>query len=90
MGSVFTIQAPTSKSYFCNRFSIWKYLTSLSTSVRKTTILITTHYIEEARQASAVGLMRNGRLLAEDAPERLVRTSTVKSGWDLSIRRVRF
>jgi ABC-type multidrug transport system ATPase subunit len=45
---------------------------SLSSGVKKTTILITTHYIEEARQASAVGLMRNGRLLAEDAPDKLV------------------
>ena len=63
-----------SQFYICDLCSIWKYLMSLSTSVRKTTILITTHYIEEARQASAVGLMRNGRLLAEDAPDRLVRT----------------
>jgi ABC-type multidrug transport system ATPase subunit len=51
-------------------FSIWKYLMSLSSGVKKTTILITTHYIEEAKQASAVGLMRNGKLLAEDCPSR--------------------
>ena len=57
-------------------FSIWKYLMSLSSGLKKTTILITTHYIEEARQASAVGLMRNGRLLAEDAPDKLVTNNT--------------
>jgi ABC-type multidrug transport system ATPase subunit len=51
-------------------FRIWDYLMSLSTNLRKTTILITTHYIEEAKQASAVGLMRNGKLLAEDCPSR--------------------
>ena len=34
--------------------------------------MITTHYIEEARQASTVGLMRHGRLLAEDCPTSLL------------------
>ena len=37
-----------------------------------TTIIITTHYIEEARQANMVGLMRNGRILAESSPEQLL------------------
>ena len=45
---------------------------SLANSAKKTTIMITTHYIEEASQASKVGLMRNGRLLAEDSPKNLV------------------
>lgn len=35
-------------------------------------MIITTHYIEEARQAHVVGLMRHGRLLAEDAPDALL------------------
>ena len=39
---------------------------------KRTTILITTHYIEEARQASVVGLMRNGFLLAEENPVKLM------------------
>jgi ABC-type multidrug transport system ATPase subunit len=38
------------------------------------TILITTHYIEEARQADYVGLMRGGQLLAEAPPNDLLRT----------------
>ncbi|KRT81367.1 hypothetical protein AMK59_5794, partial [Oryctes borbonicus] len=37
-----------------------------------TAIVITTHYIEEARQANFVGLMREGRLLAEESPEKLM------------------
>jgi len=37
-----------------------------------TTIIITTHYIEEARTASKVGFMRSGRLLAEESPEELL------------------
>lgn len=35
-------------------------------------MIITTHYIEEARQAHYVGLMRQGRLLAENSPEQLL------------------
>ena len=47
--------------------SIWSHLTRLANEQGKT-VIITTHYIEEARQANIVGLMRHGRLLAEDAP----------------------
>ncbi|KAF4533241.1 hypothetical protein B566_EDAN005156 [Ephemera danica] len=36
------------------------------------TVIITTHYIEEARQAHTIGLMRNGRLLAEESPHVLL------------------
>ncbi|QQP40869.1 ATP-binding cassette sub-family G member 20, partial [Caligus rogercresseyi] len=53
------------------RRNIWSHLIDLAT-LRKKTILITTHYIEEARQATTIGLMRNGRLLAEASPERLL------------------
>ncbi len=38
----------------------------------QTTIIITTHYIEEARQASKVGMLRGGRLLAEASPDVLI------------------
>ena len=38
----------------------------------QTTIIITTHYIEEARKADRVGLMRNGKILAEQSPEYLL------------------
>ena len=44
------------------RQNIWNHLTRLSTENKKT-ILITTHYIEEAKQAHYVGLMRQGKLL---------------------------
>ncbi len=54
-------------------FSIWSHLTRLVTEQEKT-IIITTHYIEEARQASVVGLMRHGRLLAEGPPLNLLET----------------
>ena len=51
--------------------SIWHHLVTL-TQTEKITVIITTHYIEEARQANVVGLMRAGRLLAENSPEDLM------------------
>lgn len=42
------------------------------TQTERITVIITTHYIEEARQAHVVGLMRHGRLLAEASPEDLL------------------
>ena len=57
------------------RTSIWKHLVDIcdpNLSTRSTTIVITTHYIEEARAASRVGMMRSGKLLAEGAPDDLI------------------
>ena len=53
------------------RQKIWSYLVNLSLDQGKS-ILITTHYIEEARRANVIGLMRQGRLLAEDSPMALL------------------
>lgn len=53
------------------RQSIWKHLVTLA-QTEKITVVITTHYIEEARQANVVGLMRHGKLLAEDSPDALM------------------
>ncbi|CAF1036976.1 unnamed protein product [Adineta steineri] len=53
------------------REKIWSHLIHISQTSR-TTIIITTHYIEEARKANRVGLMRSGRMLAEDEPSRLL------------------
>ena len=54
------------------RQCIWDHLLKISRGQLVCTIVITTHYIEEARQADVVGMMRGGRLLAEDAPENLL------------------
>lgn len=57
------------------RQCIWNHLLAISKSSKlKTTIVITTHYIEEARQANVVGMMRFGKLLAEGPPELLLKT----------------
>jgi len=53
------------------RQKIWDYLVTL-TKETNLTVIITTHYIEEARAANVCGLMRFGRLLVEASPERLL------------------
>lgn len=53
------------------RQSIWQHLVTLTQS-EKITVIVTTHYIEEARRANIVGLMRRGKLLAENTPEHLM------------------
>ncbi|ODN00401.1 ABC transporter G family member 23 [Orchesella cincta] len=54
------------------RESIWEHLVERVTK-NNTTVIITTHYIEEARNSNAIGLMRNGKLLAEKPPDELMR-----------------
>ncbi|XP_076016527.1 ABC transporter G family member 20 isoform X2 [Genypterus blacodes] len=54
------------------RSKIWQHLVEI-VKTGKVSVIITTHYIEEARQANVVGLMRNGRLLAEGPPEAVMK-----------------
>ncbi|XP_014666455.1 PREDICTED: ABC transporter G family member 20-like [Priapulus caudatus] len=53
------------------RSSIWQHLIEI-VQTGETTIILTTHYIEEARAADMVGLMRHGILLAESPPADLL------------------
>lgn len=53
------------------RASIWNHLVQI-TKNNRTTVIITTHYIDETRQAHLIGLMRGGYFLAEESPERLI------------------
>lgn len=53
------------------RDKTWKFLVEISRS-SLTTVIITTHYIEEARQSDRCGLMRNGVLLDEDSPQNII------------------
>ncbi|RZF39357.1 hypothetical protein LSTR_LSTR000878 [Laodelphax striatellus] len=58
--------------------SIWKYFIQI-TDVEHKTIIITTHYIEEARNSHTIGLMRSGILLAETSPLRLMEMNNCSS-----------
>ena len=53
------------------RQNIWRHLVAM-TRHERISVIITTHYIEEARLAHVAGLMRNGRILAEASPEELM------------------
>ncbi|KAK9499328.1 hypothetical protein O3M35_002381 [Rhynocoris fuscipes] len=50
---------------------IWQHLLTLST-VHGKTIIITTHYIEDAKHAHRIGLMRAGTILAESDPKQML------------------
>lgn len=50
------------------------------------TVIVTTHYIEEARQANIVGLMRSGRMLAQDEPDRLMEDFQCESLEDVFLK----
>ncbi|XP_072759555.1 ABC transporter G family member 23-like isoform X2 [Anoplolepis gracilipes] len=53
------------------RENIWLYLTRI-TQEEGITVLMTTHYIEEAKDANMIGLMRRGKLLAESSSQKLL------------------
>ncbi|XP_054152932.1 ABC transporter G family member 20-like [Oppia nitens] len=53
------------------RERIWKHLVILSQQ-KSTSIIITTHYIEEARRAHMISLMRSGKILVEHSPKHLL------------------
>jgi ABC-type multidrug transport system ATPase subunit len=53
------------------RKRVWEYLIDLSMN-KHITIMITTHYVEEARKADCVGFMRNGQIMEENEPQFLI------------------
>lgn len=55
-----------------NRAGIWNYIRALKAE-RGMTLLMTTHYMDEAEQlADRVGIIDNGRIVAEGSPQQLV------------------
>ncbi len=53
------------------RREFWDYFRELAKK-HGTTILVTTHYLNEAEWADRVGVMRNGRIMAVDTPHNLL------------------
>lgn len=50
------------------------------------TILVTTHYMDEAEYCHRVGIMRSGRLLAVDEPTRLKQQALPGLAWDVYVQ----
>ena len=55
----------------------------MSLSAEGVTIFATTHYMDEAEFCGRVGIMRDGKLLAMDAPAQLKRTVIPGDVWEL-------
>jgi ABC-2 type transport system ATP-binding protein len=55
------------------RVGFWKYFSDLK--ARGKTIIITTHYMDEATKCDLVGMMRAGRLIAEGTPKELLNST---------------
>jgi ABC-2 type transport system ATP-binding protein len=58
------------------RISFWDYFRKLKED--GVTILITTHYMDEAKRCDRVGFMNKGKLIAESTPKELL----TKAGTD--------
>ncbi|XP_049880943.1 ABC transporter G family member 20 [Pectinophora gossypiella] len=67
------------------RQSIWDHLVEITKGGR-TTVIITTHYIDETKQANIIGLMRGGRFLAEESPTELINRYQAESLEDVFLK----
>ncbi|XP_050429467.1 ABC transporter G family member 23 [Adelges cooleyi] len=67
------------------RQGIWDHLVHLAKD-EGTTVIITTHYIDETRQAHMIGLMRGGKFLAEESPTALLQKYNCQSLEDVFLK----
>ena len=58
------------------RVGFWKYFSDLKSKGK--TVILTTHYMDEAIRCNIVGMMRGGKLIAEGTPEALMRETGTK------------
>jgi ABC-2 type transport system ATP-binding protein len=59
------------------RVGFWQFFHKLKVEGR--TVILTTHYMDEAVRCDIVGMMRNGRLIAEGSPAELMQRSGTKN-----------
>jgi ABC-2 type transport system ATP-binding protein len=75
------LDEPTSGVDPLARRAFWDLIYALS--AQGVTIMVTTHYMDEAEYCSLVGIMRAGRLLALEEPDRL-KSSLPGQVWEVS------
>lgn len=83
---VLFLDEPTSGLDPISRSNLWSYLREVRQS-EMTTILLTTHYLEEAEEADAVAIINHGRILVSGTPQsikdKLVNEQLVLASADL-------
>lgn len=68
---VLFLDEPTTGLDVTNRQAIWRHIAALRAELR-ITVVLTTHYLEEATACDRVGFMDAGRLVREGVPSRLI------------------
>jgi ABC-2 type transport system ATP-binding protein len=76
------LDEPTSGVDPIARRAFWEMIYSLVSS--GITILVTTHYMDEAEYCGLIGILNNGRLLALDTPDRLKATLPGRM-WEITL-----
>ncbi|MEW5760637.1 MAG: ATP-binding cassette domain-containing protein [Candidatus Thermoplasmatota archaeon] len=59
------------------RASFWDYFNALKE--KGITVILTTHYMDEAEHCDKIGLLRSGSLIAEGSPEEIIKITNTKS-----------
>ncbi len=77
------LDEPTSGVDPTARRAFWDLIYDLTET--GVTVLVTTHYMDEAEYCERVGIMRDGRLLAMDTPATLKRDFVPGLIWELSV-----
>jgi ABC-2 type transport system ATP-binding protein len=76
------LDEPTSGVDPLARRAFWELIYAMAD--RGVTVVVTTHYMDEAEYCGRIGIMRQARLLAVGTPSELKRTAFDGLAWDLS------
>jgi len=69
---VLFLDEPTSGLDPISRHDLWEYLTAMRHK-EKTTIFLTTHYLEEAEDADRIAIINNGKIVSHGTPKEIKR-----------------